>query len=152
MYKNGFNTIKDAKKHYSRISTIAYDFQKVIRCLVMKSGYRKTIIMNPETVSFWSVFPNERHWFIDDILNNIEGHGSKSDEHFKKYLQHLVRNNIPLLKMLEILDRMRISSETKASIINDAKFEYVDLKYGDSYNYSFLSDKDEKEFEKLFMV
>lgn len=152
MNKNGFNDIRDAKKQHSKVNVLAYDFQREVKCLVMKSGYRKTIILEPKKTSFWAVFPNERHWFIDDILNNIEGHGSKSDEHFKKYLQHLVRNDIPLFKMLEILDKMKISSNTKASILSDAKFEYINVTYNDMYNYSFLNEKERERFEKLFIA
>jgi hypothetical protein len=63
-----------------------------------------------------------------------------------------VRNDIPLFKMLEILDKMKISSNTKASILSDAKFEYINVTYNDMYNYSFLNEKERERFEKLFIA
>ena len=151
---HNYDSLKTAKLYYEYNSNHkrTWDFKKEIKALVLRRRYGKTIIPHPETTSFWAVFPNARHWFIDDIMNNIISHNSKTDEHFKKYLQHLVKKDISVNKMLEVLSKLNVDKDVIDSLLEDGKFMWEDISLHNIGNYDYLSKEDEENFEDNFLT
>lgn len=150
---HGYKSINDAKLDYDKKNNVnnqryQIDYNKKVEVMVVDN---RTILLHPEKVSFWSVVPQScREWFVDDILNNIQSHNSKSDEHFKKYLQHLVKNEIPITQMLDILDKLQIDEEIKKQLMNYQTFEYKPLDINGDLGKRFINKSEEDEFVSMF--
>lgn len=116
--KHNYKNLQTARYKYfisqNKWRYFTIDYNKKLNVLVYTTEHKsKKIILHPDKTSFWEIFPNERHWFVDDVLNNIRTHNSKSDEHFKKYLQHLVRKNISVSEMMDVLNKLDIDDGVK---------------------------------------
>ena len=139
-------------KNLRRYKRPEKDWDKRIEVLVfITHSNRKTIIVHPNTDSFWSLCPNTRGWLIDDIMSNIESHNSKSDEHFRKYLQHLVRNEVPISHMIQFFDKLKVPQYVIDNLLG-GYFETRELTYEDSWRYNYLSEEDKEEFENMFVM
>ena len=145
LHSNKFKNFREAKVSYiNSVNQPQYDYNKQIIALVFndENGGRK-IIPNPETISFWKKFPNVKHWFVDDIYNNIKSHKSKTDEKFKFYLQRLTRKNISISNMVEILNKLNIDNNVLLELIGGT-FTYEKIGYDDIRNFdNYMYDYDE---------
>ena len=156
--KNNLKNERDAKIQFKKSIESNYytndiDYNKTVKLFVVnKFGNTRIIIPYPEKTSFWDVFGDLRQYFRNMVERHIYSHNSKSDESFTKYLQHLEKNEIPLLKMFEIINSFNMDDEYKQELLDDSTYGYEDMKYNDAlYGYnSFINDKQEQEVVNMF--
>ena len=155
---NGLKSERDAKIKYNKRHEYNYnangiDYNKTVKLFVVnKFGNTRIIIPHPETTSFWDVFGDLREYFRNMVERHIYSHKSRDDESFTKYLQHLEKNEVPLLKMFEIINKFDMDEEYKQELIDDSTYGYEDMKYNDAlYGYnSFINDEQMAEVVNMF--
>lgn len=104
-------------------------------------------IPNPQNTSIWQLIPEERRYFVDDVLYSCTSHNSKSDESFKKYLLHFVRQEIPVSQFMDMLNKLQIPEEKKEEILGYRRFEYIELNAVNYDHARYVSDEDKKWVE-----
>lgn len=105
-------------------------------------------IPNPDMTSIWKVIPQERRYFVEDVTKYYPEHNSRDDEYFKKYLQHLVRQETSVNAFIDFLNKVKLPDEAKQEITMYKKFDIVTLR---AYNYDnarYLSPEDKKQVEQ----
>ena len=141
--KHGLRTYRDALKYKTELGAVSdydsnqlTDNKKQIQFLTYKgTGFNEILIPNPKKTSFWDIIP-ERERFIDNLYGAAEDkHGSKDNESFYKYLQHLAKNNISVSQMLDIVNKLGIDDEDKKQIFNWGTFQYENLKFFQAAGY-----------------
>jgi len=141
--KHGLKTYKDALKYKTELGVLSdydsdqlTDKEKEIQFLTYKGhNFNEIIIPNPNKTSFWDIIP-DRESFIDNLYWAAEDkHGSKNNESFYKYLQHLAKNNISVSQMLDIVNKLGIGDEEKRELFDWGTFQYENLKFSQAIGY-----------------
>ena len=136
---------------------VGLDWNKTFNCLALVDlNYEEgsdyvsgaIVIPNPDTTSIWKVIPDERRYFVDDIMNQNPSHNSRNDEYFRKYLQHIARQEMSVTAFIDFLNKLQVPNETKQEILMYKKFGTITLK---AYNYDharYVSPEDKQQVEQ----
>lgn len=140
-YKTQFSVFSD------NIVSNYVDENKVIRFLTYKNDrYSNILIPNPEKTSFWQIV-TDKDWFVRTLYNFAEGkNGSKDDESFYKYLQHLEKNNISVSNMLNIVGRLNLTDDEMKEVFDYGTFQFEELDYFKASQYKLPEYADKSNF------
>lgn len=106
------------------------------------------LIPNPDTTSIWKVIPQERRYFVEDVVKYYPNHNSRSDEYFKKYLQHIARQETSVTAFMDFLSKLQVSDEAKQEILMYKKFNNVIVKASNYDHAKFLTQEDKTQIER----
>lgn len=149
------STVKDAYRYKKELMNPpskweTYDYEKKVKLLFFIYNNASNIkygipVVSPSETSIWKLIPNERRYFVDDVIQYgvYPSHESSSDVSFKKYLQHIVKSEMSVDRFMDILNKLKISEDTKDSILGGNRFvvESVDFFTAEDLNYLSASDK-----------
>ena len=160
--KYGFDNENDAKEYAKKYYTEKYnrlhgrknfDYDKKINLLALFLNGDKLLLPFPDKTPFFDVFPFSKGVLLDEVPYYVNSHKSKDDESFKKYLMHLVKSNVSITNMLQIIKKLDINDDLKESLLNYGEFKYVDLMYDDVLwgHFRYINNKEKDYVEDLFV-
>ena len=156
-YKNQNDVIdKKEKEYYRNNYGRGIDYEKVINMFAFKpigqsDSYGNTIILNPDKTPFWSLFDDDyKLFFIQDVTSNVIKHGSKDDESFYKYIQHLTKSSISVTQMLNIINKLSFDDYNVIENTFGGNFTHIKLTYLNVDNQKYLSKNDKEIVESMF--
>lgn len=154
LYNHNIKTYRELIKYKSQFSVVSdydvdrmIDSNKIIRFLTYENhSFSKILIPNPDSTSFWLII-DDREYFLNKIYySNSLKHGSKDDESFYKYLQHIIKNDISVSKMLNILNKVITDKEELREILDFGEFKYEDLDVYRAMGYRLPQYANERNF------
>lgn len=139
--KNGLKTYDDLRKlkvtkglFSDYDSDRLIDKDKQVRFLTYKRGFDRILIPDPNKTSIWDIMDVDKETFASNLSYYAEGkHNSKDDDSFYKYAQHLTKNNISVIKMLNIVNKLGLSDDEKKELFDWGTFQYEDLPWYEAY-------------------
>ena len=156
-YKGQLDAIRKKEEKFNKERYgIGYDYEKVINVFAFKpvgnsDRYGNTIILNPDKTSIWSLFDDDyKTFFLQDVVSNVVKHGSKDDESFYKYIQHLTKNNISITQMLSIISKLSFDDYNVIENTFGGNFTHIKLTYLNVDNQKYLSENDKEIVKSMF--
>lgn len=106
-------------------------------------------VVNPDRTSIWSVIPQEREYFVNDVLAGDPEYSSETEVKFEKYLQHIVKSNISVTQFIDFLSKLKVNQEKKDEILGWRKFQTITVSPWNYDHCHYLSDNDQKTVEQM---
>ncbi len=142
--KHGFRNYRDLYKYKVTLGAVNdYDADNAIDLDLRKefltyigTGFKQILIPDPKNTSFWDII-KDKEVFLDNLYNFARNnHSSKDDESFYKYIQHLTKNNISVIQMINIVNRLGLNGDEKKMLFDYGTFQYEYLKYYEAKYYT----------------
>lgn len=157
-FKNAQDVIKKKTEQYNKERYVDYEKRITVFAFCPNDNterYGNTIIVNPNKTLFWPLFDkDDKQYFINEIYKKVSTHGSKTNESFYKYLQHLTKSNISVSTMLNILNKLTFRNKlTMNDIIDnifDGTFKNISLTYLTYQNQKYLNENDKEQVKNMF--
>ena len=106
-------------------------------------------IPNPDKTSIWAVMPNERAYFVDDVMMGNPEYSSPTETNFQKYLQHIARANTSVSQFMDFLSKLKVSEEKKQEILGYRKFVTATVTPWNYDHCHYPSEADKKTVEQM---
>ena len=158
---NLYDVIHYKQKIVEKINSRYYgprlDWNKTYKCLALAdlnyeegSDYIGGIIAipSPDTTSIWKIIPQERGYFVDDVMRQNPQHTSRNDDYFRRYLQHIVRNETSVTAFVDFMNKLHVSDESKEEILGYKKFVTATLKASNFDHARYVTQADKDMVEK----